>query len=328
MPASGFIAGSPELRHPLSQRPAMRRLFIRPGAIGDCLCWLPTLAAMRPETAEVWAPGPVLPLMELASSRRNLASTGFSLLGIPGVRLPFDLVESLRGFDEILSWHGANRPELREECESLRLPIRFFEPLPQRDSACHVSDWFLRQTSAWHGLDAEPAAWRGEGGRRFLLPSLDGNRPGKEPRVVIHPFSGSARKNWPIERYRRLARSIDTFTRGEVSIQWCAGPEDALPKDLTHDAWRFGDLDALARALSGTALFIGNDSGITHLAAILGVPCIVFFGPESPHMWSPRGARVQLVGPAGDGAPASEIPYEQGETAAFSVLRDLIGKCQ
>ena len=307
----------------------MRRLFIRPGAIGDCLCWLPTLAAIGPEDAEVWAPGPVLPLMELAPRRRNLASTGFSLLGIPGARLPLGLVETLRSFDEILSWHGANRPELKEECDRLRLPVRFFEPLPRRDSAHHVSDWFLRQTSAWHGLDEEPSAWRGEGGRHFLLPSLAESSTPKRPlRVVIHPFSGSARKNWPMERYRRLAQSIDTFTRGGVSIQWCAGPEDALPEDLTQDAWRFEQLDVLARALAGTALFIGNDSGITHLAAMLGIPCVVFFGPESPQVWSPRGARVRLVSPAGNGAPASEIPYEHGEIAAFSVLRDLIGKCQ
>ncbi len=307
----------------------MRRLFIRPGAIGDCLCWLPTLAAMGPKEAEVWAPGPVLPLMELAPRRRNLVSTGFSLLGIPGARLPLGLVETLRGFNEILSWHGANRPELREECERLQLPIHFFEALPHRDSTHHVSDWFLCQTSAWHGLGAEPAAWCSEGGRRFLLPSLaEGGTPGTPLRVVMHPFSGNARKNWPLERYRRLAQSIGAFAQGGISIQWCAGPEDALPEDLVRGAWRFERLDDLARALAGAFLFIGNDSGITHLAAILGVPCLVFFGPESPRVWSPRGALVRLVGPAGKGTPAAEIPYEHGEDAAFSVLRDLIGKFQ
>lgn len=305
----------------------MRRLFIRPGAIGDCLCWLPVLAAIGPEDAEVWSPGPVLPLLELAARRRNLASTGFSLLGIPGVRLPEGLADTLRGFDEILSWSGGNQPELKETCERLCIPIRFFEPLPRRDSTVHVSDWFLRQTRPWHGLDSEPAAWRSEGGRRILLPTLAIERTAARPlRVVLHPFSGSARKNWPLSRYRQLARSIAASMGRDAAIQWCAGPEDTLPGDLDCDAWRFEKLDDLARALASAALFIGNDSGITHLAAMLGIPCVVFFGPEHPRVWAPRGARVRLLEVLGGGQPASAIPFERGETAVLSVLRDLLEK--
>lgn len=305
----------------------MRRLFIRPGAIGDCLCWLPSLAAIGPEEAEVWAPGPVLPLLELAPRRRNLASTGFSLLGIPGARLPKDLIDTLRGFDEILSWSGGNQPELKEACMRLQLPIHFFAALPNRDSADHVSDWFVRQTRKWHGLNAEPAEWRAEGGRRFLLPSLAGGRSESRPlRVALHPFSGSERKNWPFLRYRRLARAIADSGGRDVAIQWCAGPEDALPEDLARDAWRFETLDELARALSSTSLFVGNDSGITHLAAMMGIPCVAFFGPESPRMWAPRGAQVWVNESARSGEPAAEIPYEQGERTALSALRDIFAK--
>ncbi|MCC6262419.1 MAG: glycosyltransferase family 9 protein [Bryobacterales bacterium] len=288
---------------------------------------MPALSAIGPRGAEVWAPGPVLPLLELAARRRNLASTGFSLLGIPGALFPEGLVDTLRGFDEILSWSGGNQPELKAACERLCIPVQFFEPLPRRDSAVHVSDWFLRQTRPWHGLDAEPEAWRSEGGRRFLLPALAMERtPARPLRVVLHPFSGSARKNWPLSHYLRLARSIAAHLGREAVIQWCAGPEDTLPEDLGCDAWRFEKLDDLARALASSALFIGNDSGITHLAAMLGIPCVVFFGPEHPRVWAPRGARVRLLEAPGGGQPASAIPFERGEAAVFSVLTDLLEK--
>lgn len=303
----------------------MRRLFIRPGAIGDCLCWLPTLAAIGPGDSEVWAPGSVLSLFELAPRRRNLASTGFSLLGVPGARIPDTLVENLRGFDEILSWSGWNQPELKDACERLKLPIHYFESLPGSGSAHHVSDWFLRQTRGWHGLDGEPPEWQTDGGRRFLLPSLAaGCTPSTPPRVLLHPYSGSAQKNWPLPHYYRLAESIKTFAGSEVAIQWCASPEDPLPADLARDAWRFEDLSQLARALASVSLFIGNDSGITHLAAILGIPCVVFFGPQSPKVWAPRGNRLRVVEALKSGAPASGIPYEQGEKVVFSAIRNLI----
>lgn len=305
----------------------MRRLFIRPGAIGDCLCWLPTLAAIGPGDSEVWVPGSVLPLFKLAPRRRNLASTGFSLLGIPGARIPNTLIETLRGFDEILSWSGWNQLVLQEACARSKLPIRFFEALPGSSSGEHVSDWFLRQTHAWHALNAEPQEWQAQGGRRFLLPSLaEGYTPSKPRRVVVHPFSGSAQKNWPLPLYRSLAEAIASSFGGEATIQWCASPEDPLPEDLANDAWRFEDLSDLARALSKASLFIGNDSGITHLAAMLGIPCVVFFGPESPRVWSPRGAYLRLVEAPGSDAPASAIPYEGGEKAAFSALEDILDK--
>lgn len=302
----------------------MRRLYIRPGAIGDCLCWLPVLAAIGASDSEVWAPGAVLPLLGLAPRRRNLASTGFSLLGIPGARRPAELIESLRAFDEILSWSGWNQPDLAATLRALELPVHFFPALPSGSASEHVSDLFLRDTRAWHGLEAEPGGWRSEGGRKFLLGSLDETVARTlPPLIVLHPFSGSVRKNWPLANYRRLADAIDTAWGSQVRIQWCAGPEDPLPPELSRDAWRFENLGDLAQALAAASLYIGNDSGITHLAAILGVPCVVFFGPESPGRWSPRGARVSIVSASHEGEPARDTPYEEGERKVFNSIRKL-----
>ncbi|MDZ7639263.1 MAG: glycosyltransferase family 9 protein [Bryobacterales bacterium] len=303
----------------------MRRLFIRPGAIGDCLCWLPTLAAIGTRNSAVWAPGPVLPLLELAAQRRNLAATGFSLLGVPGAKIPEQTIEALRGFDEILSWSGCNQPELRQACLQMGLPIHFFASLPDPLGSEHVSDWYLRQTREWHGLGEEPPAWRAAGGRRFLMPAAAAPiDPAAPLRIVLHPYSGSARKNWPINAYRRLAESIAASTRGRFAVQWCASADDPLPEDLARGAWRFPDLGDLARALCSAALFVGNDSGVTHLAAMLGVPTVAFFGPMRPEVWSPRGAAVHIVRSDQADAPATEIPFERGEHAVLSAIERLI----
>lgn len=301
----------------------MRRLLIRPGAIGDCLCWLPTLAAFAGDECEVWASTAVLPLMGLAQCSRSLASSGFSLLSIPGLAVPERTIEALSDFDEILSWSGGNQPELQAACQRLGLPITFFQALPHPSSTEHVSDYFLRQTQGWHGLTEEPERSLEPGGRRPLLPFLQDGPPVAQalrPRVAVHPYSGSPAKNWPIERFRDLAASLTAI----ADVQWCASPEDPLPGDLAQSAWRFDDLRRLALALDGVSLFIGNDSGITHLAAMLGIPCVVFFGPMNPAVWLPRGASVSVVRTAEIGQPAAAIPFETAEALVHARIREIV----
>ena len=77
--------------------------------------------------------------------------------------------------------------------------------------------------------------------------------------AVIHPFSGSARKNWPLENFGQLARRLEIA----MPVYWCYGPNDP-PVD---DAVRIENLYELACWLAKASLFVGNDSGITHLAA-------------------------------------------------------------
>jgi ADP-heptose:LPS heptosyltransferase len=102
---------------------------------------------------------------------------------------------------------------------------------------------------------------------------------------VIHPFSGSKGKNWPLPNYEALASRIN-----RAKIEWTAGPEEVLRR-----ATRFENLAGLASWLRGARLYIGNDSGITHLAAAVGVPTLALFGPTDPARWAPRGENVTLL---------------------------------
>src|SRR5580658_7957146 len=247
---------------------SLRRLIIRPGGIGDCILSLPAIEFLRTDHTEVWVPSSVLPLIRMAEAR-SIASTGIDLLGLPGIQPAPDLIAKLRSFDSIVSWYGANRVEFREQVAALGLPFQFLNALPEPGAKIHAADFFLRQAA---------------GGEGRAVPKIDCERSERGEYAVIHPFSGSARKNWPLERFRELADRL------AMPVRWCAGPEETL-----EDAVRFDNLYELAGWLASAQVYIGNDSGITHLAAAVGTPVVAIFGPTDPIVWAPRGERVSVI---------------------------------
>jgi heptosyltransferase-3 len=242
----------------------MRRLVIRPGAIGDCIVSLPVLE--RLQATELWMPPAILPLIQFTTNVRSIASTGLDLFGVGDLPAPEPLIRRLTSFDSIVSWYGANRPDFRAAAAALQLPFEFHAALPPADCEMHATDFFAEQVGiAAFGLVP-----------RVHIPAV----PRRET-IVIHPFSGSSRKNWPLEKFRELASQLP------LPVEWCAGPDDPLP-----GATRIENLLELAAWLKGARLYIGNDSGISHLAAAVGMPVLTLFGPMDPRVWSPRGGRV------------------------------------
>jgi heptosyltransferase-3 len=246
----------------------LRRLLIRPGGIGDSILSFPALEYLKADYTEVWVREDVTPLIHFADGARSIASTGLDLLGLEGIDPPRGLIDRLRTFDSIISWYGANREEFRAEVRRLGLPFQFFEALPRSGERVHAADYFLRQAGA-----------SGRG-----VPRIDcAPAPGGDF-AVIHPFSGSPRKNWPMERFEELAGIIG------MPVRWCAGPEENL-----EGAVRIANLYELASWLRTARVYIGNDSGITHLAAAAGGPVVAIFGPTDAAVWAPRGDRVRVV---------------------------------
>jgi ADP-heptose:LPS heptosyltransferase len=223
----------------------MRRLLIRPGAIGDVILSLPALEAARADYTEVWAPREKLPLIRFADKTRAIADTGLDLVGVvEGASAP-----ELAEFDSIYSWYGANRPEFRDAVR--HLPFEFLPALPP------------------------PSA----GIPRIAVP-----RAHREDFAVIHPFASSAAKRWPLENFRAVAATLGT------PVRWCAGPDEPL-----DDAVRVPDLYELACWISKARMYIGNDSGISHLAAAVGTPVVAIFLCTDPRIWSPRGKEVKVL---------------------------------
>ena len=279
--------------------------MIRPGGIGDLIVSLPALEALRADYTEVWVAPPNLPLVRFADGVRAIPDTGLNLLEIPDRDPPAALLDDLRGFDSIVSWYGANREEFRRAAERHGLRMELLPALP--DGRGHAVDFYLRQAGAEPGARPRIGCPRGNAqvrhGDRAVSTSArnraatggSGCAPGDELGgggfVAIHPFSGSPKKNWPLERFRRVAEILDA--------QWCER--------------RFEDLYDLGCWLAQARLFIGNDSGIAHLAAAVGTPVVALFGPTDPAVWAPRGDDVRVVFRPG---PIDQITVEEVLAAA------------
>ena len=250
----------------------MRRLVIRPGAIGDFIVSLPALECLRAAYLEVWTASAHVPLVRFADRVRPIASTGLDLAGV--TQPPARLVEELRSFDSIVSWYGANRQEFREVVGGLDLPFTFLTALPAEGAGVHATDFYLDQVRTFTACESD-------GIPRIACTAS------REDFAVIHPFSGSPRKNWPLQKFRAMALQLNRV----MPVQWCAGAEDP-PLD---NAVRIDDLYELACWLARARLYIGNDSGITHLAAAVGTPVLALFGPSDPEVWAPRGRNVRVA---------------------------------
>jgi ADP-heptose:LPS heptosyltransferase len=133
------------------------------------------------------------------------------------------------------------------------------------------------------------------------LPEL----PGPGPWLAVAPGSGHPLKNWPLAHYYEVSRALG-WEFG-LEVVWLAGPAegDLLPylKALTGAQGQIllanRPLATVARVLCRCRLYLGNDSGLTHLAAAVGGPEVVaLFGPTDPRVWAPLGPRLRtLVGP-------------------------------
>lgn len=137
------------------------------------------------------------------------------------------------------------------------------------------------------------------------------------PVIAAHPGSGSEKKNWPVARWSELIRSLmKNFPAGTVAV--IGGESDTLKMRSLRDSLgsparlRFVEnlpLCTLAALLSKARFFIGHDSGISHLAAATGIPCLILFGPTDPAIWAPRNPLAKVLRPKD--ADLTNLPMEK-----------------
>ncbi len=264
-----------------------RRLLIRPGAIGDFIVSLPALEhAAGTAYTEIWTSETNLPLARFAHAKRSIIASGLDRLGL----LPADdVIARLRQFDSIVSWYGTNRPDFRELIVGAGLPFEFLPALPlthpvgQTIVLCGLPGGGAVASEAGGIMHAVDYYCAQVGAPSGAIPHIDVGPVEHHNSVILHPFASRQDKRWP------HACATD-FSLSGVNLIKLRGPEEQLP-----GAVYIPDLFDLARFLAGARAYIGNDSGITHLAAAVGVPTIALFGPTDPAIWSPRGRLVKII---------------------------------
>ena len=241
----------------------MRFLIIRACAIGDFVLHLPALRALA-----------------AAHPRARFTFVGYpASLALVRTFVPVDAIHSIEsqpwsglftgpirvdGFDT--AWVWMKDTIVAENLRKSGIPhVVHAAPFPPDPADCHAAEHLLRCVDL--PAPALPDLWEPKG------------------TVILHPGSGSRSKVWP--HFEELAAQMP-------DARILLGPADA-PLNAPNACLTDISLTEVAEELRHCRAFVGNDSGITHIAAYWGAPTVALFGPTDPSVWGPLGRRVTVV---------------------------------
>jgi glycosyl transferase family 9 (putative heptosyltransferase) len=203
---------------------------------------------------------------------RLLAGVGEVDVGLafddPRLGWVFGMGDAPRPAPEVVAWLEA----------PLAITPLVVAPSRPRDEQTHCAEHLLASVGG-HGLDVHPL-------RVAAVRSDD---------VLIHPGSGSPVKNWPADRFAAVSASVGPVQLivGEADLGVASVIDHlvgySLPR-LEHPP-----LDQLAARLAGCRAYLGNDSGVSHLAGLVGARTLALFGPTPASVWHPLGPHVQTL---------------------------------
>lgn len=280
-------------------------LVIRGGAIGDFVLTLPAIQLLReafPETpVHILGYQSIIALAHerhYAISTRSIEYAPLSRFFIPGTELPDDLIEYFGSFAQVISYlfdpdgiFAANlercgvknlitgSPKITDEAHAVAQLARPMEKL-----ALFLED----PAAALHPSETDLAT---------ASSALDAHRP----LIAVHPGSGSPKKNlsthqWvriltPVLAHRSLPRLV--IVGGEADDAQIAALQQALsaPASILKNL----PLPVLSAVFSRCDLFLGHDSGISHIAAASRAPCVLAYGTTDPDIWGPLNPQVNII---------------------------------
>lgn len=279
-----------------------RILVIRGGALGDFILTLPVLAALRQQFPNVGLSLMAYPQYGILAMEAGLVNDlcpieGRALAGFFGRNASLDpaMSDYFSDFDLFISYlydpDEIFRSNLARVSQAslIQCPHRPDEALIQ-----HAAEQLLAPLQRLGIFDVP------------VEPRLGVEIPDStSSALAVHPGSGSERKNWPEDRWMEfLFRWVADSGRkvllvgGEAEGQRLRRMADALPPGQVQLAESL-PLPVLKRHLSSCAGFLGHDSGISHLAAALGLPGLVLWGPSNVQIWRPLSRRFDLLVPSG-----------------------------
>jgi heptosyltransferase-3 len=306
-----------------------RILVIRGGAIGDFVLTLPAIKLLRENFPhahlEILGYRHIVALAEgrfYADASRSIEYAALSRFFIPNAELPEEMIEYFASFQQIVSY--LYDPDKFFENNLLRCGVKHFlhaSPKVEGDTV-HAAQQlahplermalFLENTAA----TLHPSAADREAAARLL--SRDGTSD-VQPKIALHPGSGSAKKNWPLENWLALGERLSEL---EPRLLLIGGEADHAALAKLEAAWKNRDLlvardlplPTVAALLEKASVFVGHDSGISHIAAAAGAPCVLLFGPTDPDVWAPTNQNVTVLR-----APDGALEKLDVETVAAAV---------
>lgn len=297
---------------------AVRSILIwHQGALGDLLLAGPALAAVSRHYPQARFTGlghperwgllaQTLPLTAVWDS----GEAGWASL-FTDSPLPRTLLDRLAPFQLALIFSPRPHPTLLGRLAQAGIGAVHWVPSFPLGGHEPVAAWQARHL-AGSGLAYEPQPLRlvlNENYRTVEFLNLSGDGPW----VAVAPGSGNPLKNWPLAHYYEVTRAL--AWQYKTQVVWLAGPaEEAwLPylRPLTAVQGQLLlshlSLNRVAAVLGGSTLYLGGDSGLTHLAAAVGAPAVLaLFGPTDPRIWAPPGNQVKILTGPCDSAPCAQ----------------------
>lgn len=289
----------------------MRRILVlRGGALGDFIVTLPALARLRrrwPDArielagnATAAVLGREAGLLDLVHAQHEARWSAL----FADTPLPPDFARWLAAFDLVVNlWPDPDGQLAHHFPRHAGQRFLTAPALPaQAPAAAHYS-------AALDPLGLEPAP------NVFSLRTPPSLPPPNRP-IAVHPGSGSPRKNWPADRWRQLIAQLPpplSLVVGEAEpAVWREfnSPGVTVLANLS--------LSRLADHLATARLFVGHDSGVSHLAAACGTPSVLLFGPTDPAVWAPPAPHVRVLQAGPD---LAALPLTDVASALQSALR-------
>lgn len=291
-------------------------LVVRGGAIGDFILTLPVLSALRakfPDSRiEVVAQPKLITLAVaggLADDSRSLEDRALAGFFARGAALHPDWVQYFARFEIVVSFLHDPADVFRENvarCSTAKFIAGSHRP--DETQAIHATTVLLAPLKQLAIFDADPVP-------RLKIPPTGEESLPPGNWLALHPGSGSGQKNWRPAKWQELIEALVEKTGwnlllvgGEAEGNRLESLREKIPEERGQFA-RDLPLATLARILRLCHGFVGHDSGITHLAAAVGLPCIVLWGPSSAAIWRPLAENVRIVNSTGglEGITASMI---------------------
>ena len=287
-----------------------RILVIRGGAIGDFLLTLPalkTLRESRPDShIEILGYKHIAEVTEnrfYAQAVRSIEYGAFSRFFAKNLELPAELTRYFRSFDLIVTY--LYDPDRIFETNLRRCGVRHLVCGPAKivQTDGHAARQLARpiEELGLRVVDLAEKIFLSDEDREFGRDFIHGLQ---KPLITVHPGSGSKEKNWPLRNWMALFSAQPAYDKERTSLIVVSGEADTVETAQLEDAWRNPNvrfaknlpLPHLAAVLEHS-IFIGHDSGISHLAAAAGANCVLLFGPTNPNLWAPRNQNVQVIRP-------------------------------
>jgi len=326
-------------QHDLPRGSRRNVLLIHPGALGDVLLARPALQALTqrfPQHEIAFLGGREVGLLLQACEEVHrvfpIESAYLSEVFAGVDHLSQVFLDWLEQTDMVVGWLSDTEGAAASTLRAVGVRSIQFQPAlsSNRHVSEHQSDRYCEAArlessgSLSAGFLALPSTIRGQGNQ--VLAALDLEK--HDQLVVIHPGSGSGRKCLESWRLVRVIEWMSAFGAAPLLLE---GPADekavaAVLSGLTHavPVVRGMNVSVVAGVLSHAALYVGHDSGITHLAAALAVPTIACFGPTNPRRWAPRGTKVTIM----TGPPCACLTWRDvegcGERACLQITPERI----